>query len=140
MKICAFCFPKPGSSITRASSSLPVVASVHSRSVRPSYFSSTSCARVWSLAVMEPGNRWIAGGVEHNRASSSGSAAAIAAGSIEPNRSSTLCGPRNACSMGYCWSSIIPTSRANGESVRTLSAAGSPVMWMLMLRGRLSPP
>src|SRR4051812_24942525 len=74
----------------------------------------------------------MAGGVEQSALKSSGSAAAIAAGSMLPNRSSTLAGPRNACSIGYCWSSIIPTRRANGSSVRTWSAASSPVMWMAM--------
>ena len=74
----------------------------------------------------------MAGGVEQSVANSSGSAAAIALGSIDPNRVSTLCGPRNACSIGYCWSSIIPTSSANGLSVSTWSASASPVMWMAM--------
>src|SRR3954465_6737890 len=32
--------------------------------------------------------------------------------------------------MGYCWSSIMPTSSANGLSVSTSSACGSPVIWM----------
>src|SRR3954468_19985553 len=74
----------------------------------------------------------MAGGVDQRAANPSGSAAAIAAGSIVPNRVSTLCGPRKACSMGYCWSSIIPTSRANGLALSTWSASGSPVMWMAM--------
>src|SRR6478735_8789199 len=86
----------------------------------------SSCSR----AAIEPGNRWIAGGVEQRAVNASGSAAAIRAGSRVPNRSSTFAGPRNACSIGYCWSSIIPTSSANGSSVRTWSAAASPVMWM----------
>ena len=68
------------------------------------------------------GNRWTAGGVAHIVANSSGSAAAIAAGSSVPKPVEHLAGPRNACSIGYCWSSIIPTSSANGSSVRTWSA------------------
>src|SRR3954451_7842192 len=35
--------------------------------------------------------------------------------------------------MGYCWSSIMPTSSANGLSVSTWSAEASPVMWMAMV-------
>ena len=56
----------------------------------------------------------MAGGVAHRSANDSGSAAAMAAGSRVPNRSSIFAGPRNACSIGYCWSSSIPMSRANG--------------------------
>ena len=89
-------------------------------------------ASSWSLAAIEPGNRWMAGVVAAMAANSSGSAAAIAAGSKVPNRSATLAGPRNACSIGYCWSSIIPASSANGDSSRILSAAASPVIWMGM--------
>src|SRR3954468_10350110 len=57
----------------------------------------------------------------------------MAAGAMEPNRVRTLWGARNACSIGYCWSSIIPTSSANGLSVSTWSASASPVMWMAMV-------
>src|SRR5262245_60026055 len=74
----------------------------------------------------------MAGGVLHSLANSSGSAAAIAGGSMETNRSSTFAGPRKACSIGYCWSSIMPTRSANGDSSRTASAFGSPVMWKPM--------
>src|SRR6478735_201125 len=88
----------------------------------------SSCSR----AAIEPGKRWIAGGVEAIAANSSGSAAAIASGSTVPKRSRTFAGPRKACSIGYCWSSIMPTRSANAESSRTLSAAGSPVIWKPM--------
>src|SRR6478609_1074603 len=88
----------------------------------------SSCRR----AAIEPGKRWMAGGVDAIAANSSGSAAAIASGSTVPKRSRTFAGPRKACSMGYCWSSIMPTSSANAESSRTLSAAGSPVIWKPM--------
>ena len=53
-------------------------------------------------AAIEPGNRWIAGGTLQSALNSSGSAAAMAAGSRVPNRLSTLYPPRKACSMPYC--------------------------------------
>ena len=82
---------------------------------------------------MEPGKRWIAGVTAAIAANSSGSAAAIAAGSKVPNRSTTFAGTRNACSIGYCWSSIIAASNAKGVTrSRIWSAAGSPVMWSPM--------
>src|SRR5689334_11210123 len=37
--------------------------------------------------------------------------------------------------MPYCWSSIIPTTRANGYLSSTSSAAGSPVIWKPMRSG-----
>src|SRR5215218_5792850 len=70
----------------------------------------------------------MAGGVAQRSAKLSGSAAAIAAGSRVPNRSLILAGPANARSIGNCWSSIIPASRANGSSLRIWSAAGSWVI------------
>src|SRR4249919_3663922 len=79
-------------------------------------------ASVCSRSAIDPGNRWIAGGVEHS--------ALNAAGSELPNRSSTFAGPRKACSIGYCWSSIIPTSSAKGLPSSTASAWASPVIWM----------
>src|SRR6478736_8739694 len=88
----------------------------------------SSCRR----AAIEPGKRWMAGGVDAIAANSSGSAAALASGSTVPKRSRTFAGPRKACSIGYCWSSIMPTRSANAESSRTLSAAGSPVIWKPM--------
>ena len=74
----------------------------------------------------------MAGGRLHSAVNSSGSAAAIAAGSSVPNRASTFSGPRNACSMPYCWSSIIPTSGAKACSSSTRSAVGSLAMWKPM--------
>ena len=41
--------------------------------------------------------------------------------------------------MPYCWSSIIPTSTANGYSSRTWSAAGSPVRWNAIARSSHAP-
>src|SRR4051794_38541021 len=125
--------------MTRFSRSAPEVASVHSRSARPPYRSSTIAARVCRRSAIDPGKRWIAGGVEQSALNSAGSAAAIADGSMLPNRSSTLAGPRNACSIGYCWSNIIPTNRANGLSVRIWSACTSPVIWMGMSPSCLTP-
>ena len=67
----------------------------------------------------------MAGGVEQSAVNFSGSAPAIAAGSIEPKRSRILAGPAKARSMGNCWSRSMPTRSANGSSESTLSAAGS---------------
>ena len=49
-------------------------------------------------------------------------------GASVPNRSRIFHGPRNACSIGYCWSSSIPTSSANGSLLSTSSAASSWAM------------
>src|SRR4051794_13307840 len=57
-------------------------------------------ASCWMRPAMEPGKRCTAGGVAHNAANSAGSASAIGPGSMDPNRSRILAGPRNACSMG----------------------------------------
>src|SRR3954447_12085734 len=86
----------------------------------------TACT-FWAI---DPGNRCTAGGSEHSEANCSGSAAAMSDGVRLPNRSRIFAGPRNACSMGYCWSSSMPRSNANGEPSRTSSAFSSPVMWM----------
>src|SRR5664280_56676 len=53
-------------------------------------------------------------------------AAAIAAAFRSwPKRSVSTCGPANAFSIGTCWSSSMPISRASGDRSRTASAAAS---------------
>ena len=47
-------------------------------------------------------------------------------------RAAILAGPANAASIGYCWSSSMPMSSANGSSVRSWSAVGSPVSQSVM--------
>ena len=66
----------------------------------------------------------MAGGVDAIAANSSGSAAAIASGSTVPKRSSTLAGPRKACSIGYCWSSIMPDEQRERGVVENLVGGG----------------
>ena len=77
---------------------------------------------------MEPGKRWMAGGVEHSATNSSSSLAAIAAtSSVPPIRSAITRGPLNAFSIGTCWSSIMPISSALSSVDSRWSAASSPV-------------
>ena len=75
---------------------------------------------------------WTAGGVAHRAANVSGSASAMRWTSSPSMRAAILAGPANADSMVTCWSRSIPMSRANGSSVRSWSAVGSPVSQRVM--------
>ena len=65
------------------------------------------------------------------RASSGSMAAMAVASSWPPRRSLSVAGPLKAHSIGTCWSSSMPISRASGSVISSWSAAGSPVMGMV---------
>src|SRR5262245_7654511 len=75
---------------------------------------------------MAPGKRWMAGGV---RKIGSRSAAAIAAGSSEPRRSSSTYGPENAFWTVTCWSSAKPISSAIGSVAMSALASSESVKY-----------
>ena len=129
-KIWAFSAPNPGSAFTRAggpcrgrlgpdAGGVTVVLVVDEGAM--------ACSR----AAIERGKRWIAGGVEHSRANSSGSAAAIAPARSTRTGSgpSTARGTHAPSDTAGRASSPPESERAVGQD---LVGAGSPAMWRAM--------
>src|SRR5664279_4676562 len=130
-KMAAFCAPNPGKAAIRFRSSTPEGTSVHRLTASPPYDSTRTRHTPWTRPAIEPGKRCTAGGLEHSAASYYGSAAERAAtSSCPPIRSAITAGPENAFSMGTCWSSTIPISRALPSEASNASALSSPVRYI----------
>src|SRR4051794_22610014 len=129
MKMRVLSGPKPGSAISRFDSSSPSEASVQMRLASPSYSSAITWHTACTRLPIDPGNRWIARGPFAITRKASGSVSAIVRASRTPSmRSFNRCGPKNAHSIGTCWSRSMPSSNASGSVLRSSSASGLPVM------------
>ena len=123
----AFIGPNPGRPRSRASRSLPELASVQTRLASLPYRSAIARVSSWTRAAIAPGKRCRAGGVRKTSTSAVGSIAAIRAASRWPIRRWSSAGPLNAFWTVTCWSSSKPMSRASGSVTSRRSAASSPV-------------
>ena len=132
MKIIDFSSPKPGRALTRADRSAASAAPVHTSAASPPWWSTRYWQRMAVRLPIEPGKRCRAGLAAKTAATASGPIAAISPASRRPpRRSLRRAGPRKAHDIGTCWSSNIPIISARGDSMRTWSSSGLPVMGKL---------
>ncbi len=124
-----FSSPYPGRACSRLNSSAPVSTPFQMFDALPPYSSASTVQSAWIRLPIDDGNRWMDGFSAHTATNSASSIAAILRASRCPSRSFSLAGPLNAHSIGTCWSSNIPMSRAVPSLLSSPSAALSPVMY-----------